>query len=72
METYEETTTSAGSNGYTCTKCGMWVWNNAYHVCIGPPMPQYYWPQYYVSDRSQEIIDLLKEILAALDKGEEK
>jgi len=62
METYEEVVT--GSNGYTCPKCGIWVWNYQYHGCGG-----YYYPQYayYWSDRSQEIIDLLKEIKEILE-----
>lgn len=36
METYEESTgiTQSSSNGYTCPKCGQWIWNNQYHTCI--------------------------------------
>ena len=59
----------SGSNGYTCPKCGRWVWNNQYHYCGGNYYPQY---NYYWSDRSQEIIDLLKEIKELLaPTGEE-
>uniref|UniRef100_A0A6M3J7Z4 Uncharacterized protein n=1 Tax=viral metagenome TaxID=1070528 RepID=A0A6M3J7Z4_9ZZZZ len=57
METYEEVV--SGSNGYTCSRCGMWVWNNTYHYCGGNYYPRY---GYYWTDCSQEIIDLLKEI----------
>jgi len=63
---YEEVV--SGSNGYTCSRCGMWVWNYMFHVCYGYCCPQY---GYYWTDRSQEIIDLLKEIKELLgNKGE--
>jgi len=66
METYEEVVSS--SNGYVCPKCGMWIWNNQYHSC-GCCYPQYI---YYWSDRSQEIIDLLKEIKELLEHNHQK
>jgi len=62
MEAYEEVV--SGSNGYACPKCGMWIWDNRYRYC-----GSYYYPQYTYSwsDRSQEIIDLLKEIKELLE-----
>uniref|UniRef100_A0A6M3L054 Uncharacterized protein n=1 Tax=viral metagenome TaxID=1070528 RepID=A0A6M3L054_9ZZZZ len=68
LETYQEVygVTQAGSDGYTCSNCGQWVWNNQYHYCGGYGSPQY---TYYWTDRSQEIIDLLKEILEQLKGG---
>jgi len=61
MENYEEV---VNGQGYTCPKCGKRVDPNYYHVCVGYPQYDYYW-----TDRSQEIIDLLKEIKELLAKG---
>lgn len=51
----------ACSSGYTCSNCGQWVANNIYHYCNYNPQPAYW----YI-DRSQEIVDLLKQILEAV------
>ena len=56
LENYQ---TQSCSFGWTCPNCGQWVPNNTYHYCNR-------YPGYYVVDRSQEIIDLLREILAEL------
>ena len=55
------------SEGWTCNVCGRWVLYGEFHLCSNyPRYPQY--PQYNTTDRSQEIIDLLKEILDELRK----
>uniref|UniRef100_A0A6H1ZV37 Uncharacterized protein n=1 Tax=viral metagenome TaxID=1070528 RepID=A0A6H1ZV37_9ZZZZ len=50
--------TSAG-NYYICTNCGMWVSSDSVHYCTDPTDR--------TTDRTQEIIDLLKQIISRLD-----